>query len=157
MLQIVGGAADQLGFGVRLRRPHGLAVGAQQLLGSGDVAHLDGGDAARLRQQVGLDQGLGRDQVGHLAPGGVLADQRDEAAARLEGGQVAHHVAGAAQHRRLADDGQDRDRCLRRDALDRAVDITVEHHVADAEDPSPGKVLDPLGEVGTLGHTKARK
>ena len=92
------------------------------------------------------------DQLGDLAAGWIAADDRDELRLRAEPDDVAHDVAGAAQHRHLALDAQHRDRRLGRDAVDMAVDEAVEHQVADAQDADVLQPLDMGDEVGVLGH-----
>ena len=65
--------------------------------------------------------------------------------------EVAHDVAGAAEHRRLPLDPQHRHRCLRRDALDGAADVAVEHHVADNTDAGPAYTVEQRQQAGRAG------
>ncbi|MEJ0070544.1 MAG: hypothetical protein WDO24_19605 [Pseudomonadota bacterium] len=69
-----------------------------------------------------------------------------------ERGQVAHDIAGAAQHRDLALDSDHRDRRLGRDAIDMAVDKAIEHQVADAQHPRLGELANRRDEIGGSGH-----
>ena len=128
-----------------------LVVGTEQLLALGEVAGLGGGGAAALHQQPRLDVRLAADQPGQVGPGLVVAHHGDEGDGGAERGQVAHHVAGAAGHRHVALDGQDGDRRLGRDAVDGAVDIAVEHGVADDEDAGAGKPANGARQVGRFG------
>ena len=62
--------------------------------------------------------------------GVVRSDDSHKISRRSQGVKVAHHVAGAAQHRALASDPAHWNRCLRRDAGDFTIDVTVEHDIA---------------------------
>ena len=59
----------------------------------------------------------------------VVTDKTDEDAARTERRDVARDIAGAADHRLGAIDGDHRRRRLRRDARHIAIDEVVEHDV----------------------------
>ena len=125
-------ALDKLGVhGVRV-----LAVGAQQMVALQgpalrNEARLDGGDAAALDQQPRLEPRLTADQSGKFGASRVVADHRDECDRRAERAKVAHDVARAPGHRQLPLNGQHGHRCLGADAGDLAVDVAVEHSIAD--------------------------
>ncbi len=63
----------------------------------------------------------------------VLADQAYEDTARAERGDVARHIAGAADIGLAALHGNDRRRRFRRNPRHLAIDEFVEHEIADAE------------------------
>ena len=112
-----------------------------------DEAHLAGGRARAVDDQNGLDRGIGRQRGVERAPRLVVADHADEDAARAERGDIARHVAGAADHEFAVADGEHLRRRLGRDAGDLAVDEIVEHDVADAEHGLPADKLQRLVEM----------
>src|SRR5262249_51656919 len=59
----------------------------------------------------------------------------------------AQHVAGAAECARLALDPEHGNRCLRRDSLDAAIDVMVEHDVAQADQARRRQLLDEGDQV----------
>ncbi len=141
---------------IRAERGHALAVGAQHLLGGGDVAGFHRGHPPGLDQDVRLDiAGLGN-QLVELAPRRIVADHRDEAGMRAQRLQVAQHIAGAARRAGFAPDAQDRDRRLGRHALDLTVDVVIEHHVADAQDARLLQAIDAGDEGGAFSHRHER-
>ncbi len=142
--------AEQALGELRMDRRGDLAIGAQELLALGDVAGLHRGLAAALHQQPGLDIGLAADQPGEVRAGLVVAQHRDEGDGGAERREVAHDIAGATRHRHLARDGDDRDRRLLADPLDRPIDVAVEHRVADDEHAGAGEARDRGGERGML-------
>ena len=123
-------------------------VGAEQLLAAGDETGLGGGGAAALHQQPGLDPRLAADQSGQVAARLVVADDGDEGHRGAQGGQVADHIAGAAGQRHLAVHRQHRHRRFRADALDPAIDVAVQHRVADDEDGAPFQLADRVQQLG---------
>ena len=137
--QAVGRAGrDRLG---RLR------IGAEQLLRAGDEARLLGGLAPAFHQQVGLDPFLAPDHAGEPAPHLVVPDHGEQRRVRAQRDEIAHHIAGAAQHVDIAVGAQDRHRRLGRGALDPPVDEAVQHHVADAGDAAGAERFD-MGSEG---------
>ena len=68
-----------------------------------------------------------------LAAGFVVADNRDERGGRSERPQIAEHVSRAAQRLHFAFDPQYRDRCFGRHSLDLAINVMIEHYVANAQ------------------------
>ena len=73
------------------------------------------------------------DQTPDLAPGFVIADDRDERRSRPQRPQIAQHISRAAQRLHFALDPQHRDRRFGRHPLDLAIDVVIEHYVADAQ------------------------
>ena len=86
------------------------------------VDHKFGNDGAELGERVAQDE-----------TGLVIADEADKDARRAQRGDVARHVAGAADLDGIVLDPQHRGRRFRRDACDFAVDEVIKHHIADAE------------------------
>jgi ribosomal protein S18 acetylase RimI-like enzyme len=72
-------------------------------------------------------------QTSDLAAGFVVADNGDERCGRPQRPQVAQHVSRAAQRLHFAFDPQYRDRCFGRHSLDLAINVVIEHYVADAQ------------------------
>ena len=100
----------------------------------GDVAHLAGRLPDRVDREIGHDIAIKFGEcIGQRQPGIVIADQRDEDAARAERCDVARHVAGTADFGCGVPDGKHRRRRLRGDARHVAIDEVVEHDIADAE------------------------
>ena len=89
---------DHALLGVRIERLRQLPVGAQQMrrMVLGDEADLARGQARAVDDQMRFDQRLGAQRGGERAAGVVVADHADEDAARAERGDVARHIAGAA-------------------------------------------------------------
>ena len=145
----------QEAFGGALRdRLRGLRIGAQELLAAGDEAGLLGGGPAPFDQQVGLHPLLAADHAGEPAPHLVVPDHREQRRVCPEGDEIAHHVAGAAQHVVVVIGAQDRHRRLGRGALDPPVDEAVQHQVADAGNPAQAERFDGGGEGGRVGHDR---
>jgi hypothetical protein len=136
-----------------------LAVGAQHLVRAGDIAGLFGGAAAGVDDQRRVEAGLAVDQAGQHPAGVVVADHADQHRPAAQGRDVAGHVAGPAQHHRLALDGDHRHRRLGRDAVDRPIDEAVQHHVAQHQHGGAGKGSRQLGQgvVHRIGRSKRRK
>ena len=65
---------------------------------AGDEAGLCGGAPAGPRDEMALDAGLRADEAQRLVPGRVVADQPDQRGRPAERGDVARHVARAAEH-----------------------------------------------------------
>jgi hypothetical protein len=124
------------------------AIRTRQLLAAGDESGLRRGRPAALHQQPGLDPRLAADEPGQVAAGLVVADDGDEGDRGAECRQVADHVAGAAGQRHLAFHRQDGDRGLGADALDPAIDIAVEHGIADDEDGAALQLPDRIQQLG---------
>ena len=82
-----------------------------------------------------IDAGAGSQRLAQGGAGGIVADHANQVAARPGGGDVGGDIGRAA--RRIAPVGHvhHRHRCLRRDALDVADEVPVEHQVADDRDP----------------------
>ncbi len=126
-----------LGFG---EGAEALLVGANDLLLAGDEAGLADGRARVGGDAVRLDPGLACQQLAQAGAGRVLSDQAHEHGFAAQGGDVVGHIAGAAEHLLGPAQPDDRHWSFRGDPFDVAVDITVEHHVADAQDADAGKV-----------------
>ena len=150
----VGGDPHQPVRQPRLDGRELLVVGPQHVLPGGHEAGLGGGGAAALDQQPGLHAGLAADQAGEVAARLVVAHHGHEGHRRAEGGEVAHHVAGAARQRDLPLHGQHRHRGFRADARNPAVDVPVEHGVAHHQDGAAPQLPHRVGEVG--GSARAR-
>ena len=96
--------------------------------------HLAAGRAARIDDEMRLDRaGEARDRPGHELGRLVRPDHGDEQAAGAEAGEIARHVAGAADHLFLAPHRDHRHRRLRRHPRHLAIDEVIEHEVADAQ------------------------
>src|SRR5208282_1521641 len=128
-------------------------VGAKKLLRARDKARLYTGIAAGFVDETGLDAVFRRKQCANLLTGRIVAENREEPHRRTDRGEVAHHVAGTAQHAALALDAQHGDRGFGRNALDRAIDIAVEHHVPETQDADPGEGLGLGGKGGAIDGT----
>ena len=148
---VPGEAKETLGraLGDRVGR---LRIGAQELLAAGNEAGLLGGNAPPLHQQVGLDPLLAPDQAGEPAPHLVVPDHREQSRLRAERDEIAHHIAGAAEHVDIVVGTEDRHRRLGRGALDPPIDEPVQHHVANAGDPAQAERFDESSEGGRVGH-----
>ena len=131
----------------RLRQ---LPVGAQQMgrMVLGDEADLARGRPRRIDDQMGFDQRLSaRARASSARPASSSPTTPTKDAARAERGNVARHVAGAADDQLAAGHRKDRRRRLRRDARDLAVDELVEHQVADADHGLLGNELERVLEI----------
>ncbi len=110
-----------------------LDVEAEELLGAADDAGLgDGGERAG-DDAGGVDAGAVEDG-GQLGLLGVVAPEAAEEGLAAEAGEVHGDVGCAACALVAAGVAEDGNRGFGRDALDVAVDVAVEHDVADDED-----------------------
>jgi hypothetical protein len=75
----------------------------------------------------------------------VVADNPDKPRFRAERGGVGGHVGGAAERVPLRLHMHHRHGRLVRDAPDGAVDVMVEHHIAQHGDAGAPEACDPLG------------
>ena len=118
----------------RGRRGH-FPVRAQHVGGEmlGDEAHLSRGRLLGITNQHAFDETFLRKPRLQFRAGLVLADHPDENTARAERGDVAGHVAGAADVALGALDRDNRRGRFRRNPGHLAVDEFVEHEVSDAE------------------------
>ncbi len=87
------------------------------------------------------------ERVGQHQTGLIVADQRDKNAARAKRGDIARHVAGAADLDLAVADREHRRRRLGRYARDFAIDEIVEHEIADAENGLPADELEGFLEI----------
>ncbi len=142
----------EAGLARRLDRLHRLMVRPQELLRAGDEARFDAGLAPGFGEELGLDARLERHQASGLAPRLVVADDGEEARPGAQRRDVARDIAGTPQHDALALDAQHRDGRLGRDALDRPVDIAVDHEVAQAKHPRARERPGMVEEGGAIGH-----
>ena len=99
----------------------------------GDEAHFARRRPRLVDHQFGNDRAELGERLAEREPGLVVADQTDKDAGRAECGDVARHIAGAADLDRIVLDRQHRRRRLGRNARDLAIDEVVEHDVADAQ------------------------
>ena len=81
----------------------------------------------------------------------IVSNHRDETRRKPQGLQVAQHIPGAAERARLAFDPEHRNRRLRRDPLHAAIDVMVQHDIADADQACRPKLLDEGNQV-RIGH-----
>ncbi len=117
-----------------------LLVRADHLLLACDEACLaDGGALARLDAGVVDAAARGQDPPQSFTRI-VRADQADDHGPTAEGGDVAGHIARATQHLLGAAELQHRHRRLGGNPFDVAVDVSVEHQVADAEHGDVGEI-----------------
>ena len=109
-----------------------LDVEAKQLLGAADDAGLgDGGERAG-NHAYGVDAGSLEDG-GEFSLLGVVAPEAGEKGLAAEAGEIHGDVGCAAGTLVAPGVAEDRNWSLGRDALDVAVDVAVEHDVADDE------------------------
>ena len=127
---------------VRIEGNRTLSVGPQQLLVGRDVTRLHGGSALGLYQDVQLSTALRLQKPPNLAPSLVVADNRDKRRRRSQCAQVAQDVAGTAQRLHFALDTQHRYRRFGRYPGHVAIDVMIQHHVADAQDTSRSQAVD---------------
>ena len=121
-------------------------------MAAADEARLHRGRAGGIGEQSVIDPARGCSQPVQDARLHVLADQADQHGIPAEFRDVAGEVAGAAQHvHRFAPLMEHRDRRLGRDPADLAIDIAVEHDVADDQHPPAGKV-GQASACGALAH-----
>src|SRR6266849_3292504 len=113
----------------------------------GDEADLARRHPRAIDDQMRFDQRLGAERGGERAAGIVVADHADENAAGAERGDVAGHVAGAADDQLATADRDHRRRRFGRDARHLAVDVVVEHQVSDADHGLLGDELEHVLEV----------
>ncbi len=99
----------------------------------GDETHLSRRRPRRIAHQNAFDSAFFRQRGLELRSRVVLADQADEDAARAERGDIARHVAGAADIGFAPLHGNHRRRRFRRNPRHLAIDEFVEHEIADAE------------------------
>ncbi len=125
-----------------------LEVHPQQLLLVRHHAQLDGGVDRGVAMQVGLHV-AGAEQRLQRTAGLVVADHAQHAYLGAQRGGVARHVGGAAEAFVAALDLHHRHRRFRRDALDIAKPIAVEHHVARHQD---ARLIDLLLRNMVLAH-----
>ena len=136
---------------VRQRRRR-LAVRAQQLLCSSNEAGLHGRWPLAIDHQGGGEAGTSLAELDvEVAARRVVADDAGEAHLGAEGSEVADDIAGAARHPRFPLDLEHRHRRLGRDAFDGAIDVAVEHDVADAADPNAGDGIENGEKAGMIG------
>ena len=130
------GIGDDRSLALRAGRRGGLPIGAHQMrrVMLGDEAHLARGLPRLVDHQIGHDRAVElAERVGQRQARLVVADQTDENASRAERGDIARHIAGAADLDLAVPDREHRRRRLRRNARDFAIDEIVEHEIADAE------------------------
>ena len=130
-----------------LVRGRGLEIDAQQLLLARDDAHLDGRGQRRVAVKRRL-HAVGREQALERGAGLVGAGDRQQRGPRAQRRRVARDVgrsAGALLGALDPDDGHGR---LRRDPLDVAEPVAVEHHVARDQEPRARDPLAPCRESG---------
>ncbi len=114
----------------------------------GDEAQLARGRPRGVDHQMRIDQvGMLRERGAEDLPFGIIPDDAHEGARGAQRRDVARHVAGAADDEFLALDGEHRGRRLGRDALDLAIDIAVEHEVADAQHARAAELGQAPGKI----------
>ena len=124
------------------------AVGPQHLLTLRHVARLAGGGPAALHQKPWLDAGLAADQAREIRARLIVTDHRDKRHGRAQSPQIAHHVARAARNGDFAVNIEHRNRGLAADALDRAIDVAVQHGVADDKHRTVGEASNRHRKLG---------
>ena len=80
-------------------------------------------------------------------PGVIGPDHAAETNIAAQGVDIVDHVGGGAQQQVLPGDRDDRDRGFRRYAGHVSPYVMVEHHIADNQDPRPGKTVNDLGKT----------
>ncbi len=114
-------------------------IGAKELLVAGEKPRLHAGPAAGNGNEARRHPRLLGEQRGELVPRAVDAERGDQLRRHAERGEVAEHVADAAQHGMLALHLEDRDRRLGRQPADAAFDVAVQHQVAHADHARVGE------------------
>ena len=113
----------------------------------GDKAHLARGLPRLVDHEIGHDAALLGERIGQHQTRIIVADQRDKNAAGAKGGDIARHIAGAADLNFAMPDREHRRRRFGRYAGDVAIDEFIEHEIADAENRLPADELQRLLEV----------
>src|SRR5262249_15082185 len=126
---------EQILADVGIERDRALSIGPQKLLIAGNVARLERRGALRLHENMRLGPVLRLYQPPYLSPALIIADDKNKGRRRPQPPQFAGNIPGPAKTLHLTLDPQHWDRSLGRYPLDLAVDVVVEHHVADAENP----------------------
>ena len=131
---------DDRRLAVAARRVGRLPIGPDQMASNSvrTQSALCAWSAAPDRPRVGVDQcrRAWRTLPTTLRPASSSPIRRDKDAPRAERGDIARHVAGAADTDDVVADREHGRRRLRRDARNVAVNEIVEHDIADAEDRS---------------------
>ena len=81
-----------------------------------------------------LDPVLCSDEIGQFGARRILTDDRAQPGKAAQSRDIARHISDAAGHGHGAACAQDRDRRLGRDPADLAIDIAIQHQIADAGD-----------------------
>ena len=123
----------------RVGRRH-LEIATEQLLLTADHAQLDDRRERRVGLENGADTGR-RKQPRKAAAGLVVADNRKQRRAGAKTRRIARNVRGATGTLFGPRHVDDRHRRFRRDPLDVAEPVAIEHHVADDEDARLGDAL----------------
>ncbi len=118
------------------------AIDAEELLVVGDEAGLLGRAAGRVGDQRVGEAGSGGEQVAKLVGRAIGTDEADHAHGGSQLGGLHGDVGGAAGHLVLVVHLQDLDRRLGAEAVGAALDVAVEHHVADDRDPARSQGAD---------------
>ena len=113
----------------------------------GHEANLARCRTLRIDDQMRLNQRLGRESAHQRTTGVIFSDDAEEDTARAKRGDVARHVASAANRELVAFDCENRSRCLGRNARDFAIDEIVEHQIANADDSLLGNEFECVFEI----------
>ena len=89
----------------------------------------------RIGDQEPFDTVLAADQPQGLVALGVTADQSDQRHLAAQRRDIAGDISRRAQHHQFLGSGQDRNRRLRRNPGDIAINKPIDHHVADTDHP----------------------
>ena len=103
--------------------------------------HLAAGRTGRIDDEIRLDQVETGERIDQKVRRLVGPDHADEQAAGAEAGEIARHVAGAADHLLLAPHRDHRHRRFRRHPRHLAIDEIIEHEVADAQHGAMGELF----------------
>ena len=144
------GSIDQLPGSLSINRARFLKVEADHLLrmsvlSGADEAHLAGGGAVAF-DQAG-DIGMNLTEQPAKGPAGVVAAKgADDGDFCGEGGQISGDAGGSAEAKLLFFKMQHRHRRFGAEAVGAAVEIAVDHQVADQNHPALWQVLHQLDQ-----------
>ena len=123
-------ADSAIGHGARRGgRQRRFEVHPQQLLVFADDALFQRGSPTLGDHQVRVDAGFGQ-KVPYGVAAGVVPHRANQRAVRAERGEVARHVGGAAQALVAAFHLHDGNRRFLGNAIGAALDVTIQHHIA---------------------------
>ena len=118
-----------------------LFIHPQELLSIADDARFDGGGTTRHFDQSGRSDALGLKQPLDFLSGSIVANRRSHLHLRTERNQILRNVGCSTQTPVPLVNVDDGHRGLRRNPVDLADEVGVEHHVADDKHRYPVGIL----------------